>query len=125
VLLLTSGVQHNNLALARLGSYATYPQLLRAGVRIFEYQPTMLHAKAILIDRAWCAVGSPNLDACSLRFNLEVALGTCDPRLVAELASWFEADLAAAVEVTPPAWRRLPLMPRLGGVLARPLRYLL
>ena len=60
VRVLTTGA-HNNIALARIGSHATYGPLLRGGVRIFEYRPAMLHAKSIIVDGKWCALGSANL----------------------------------------------------------------
>jgi cardiolipin synthase len=122
VRVLTTGA-HNNIALARIGSRATYAPLLRAGVRIFEYRPTMLHAKSIIVDGAWCALGSANVDACGLQFNLEAQLATCDAAFVDDLQQSYCDDLAEASEITIEAWRERPWWARVGDVLARPLRY--
>ena len=124
VRLLTTGA-HNNITLARLASHATYATLLDAGVRIFEYGPTMLHAKSIVVDGEWCTFGSANVDACSLRHNLEANIGTCDAALVAEAESAFATDLANAHEVTLADWRRRPLSRRVAELATLPLRSLL
>ncbi|MDT1047262.1 phospholipase D-like domain-containing protein, partial [Pseudomonas aeruginosa] len=51
---------------------ASYDQLLSRGVRIFEWQGPMMHAKAVVVDREWASVGTYNLDHRSLAHNLEV-----------------------------------------------------
>ncbi len=124
VRLLTTGA-HNNIALTRAAGHATYGQLLRAGVRIFEFRPTMLHAKSIIVDGEWCALGSANLDACGFRFNLESQLATCDPTFVEKLQQSFHADTRESDEVTLDSWQRRPVAHRLRDSLVRPLRFLL
>lgn len=124
VQLLTTGA-HNNITLARLASRATYARLLGAGVRIFEYGPTMLHAKSIVIDGAWCSLGSANVDACSLRRNLEANIGTCDAALVTEAERAFTTDVANAHEVTLANWRMRSIGQRVAETMTVPLRSLL
>jgi len=124
VRVLTTGA-HNNITLARICSHATYQPLLRSGVRIFEYRPTMLHAKSIVVDGKWCALGSANLDACGFRFNLESQVATCDETFVNELQQSFLADADEADEITFDAWKRRPLSKRVADVVLRPLRHLL
>ena len=124
VQLLTTGA-HNNITLARLASHATYARLLAAGVRIFEYVPTMLHAKSIVVDGAWCSLGSANVDACSLRRNLEANIGTCDDTLVAETMRAFATDVANAHEITSANWRTRPITQRAAETATLPLRSLL
>ncbi len=92
---------------------AHYDSLLTRGVRVFEWQGPMMHAKAVVVDGLWCAVGSYNLDHRSLRHNLEVNLQTCDADFAAELKSRFELGVAGAREITLVDWRRRPWMERL------------
>lgn len=91
---------------------ATYGSLLSRGVRIFEWQGPMMHAKAVVVDRRWCAVGSYNLDHRSLQHNLEVNLQTTDGEFAAELCKRFEAGIEGALEITPYAWSRRSLTER-------------
>jgi cardiolipin synthase len=83
-----------------------YDFLLARGVRIFEWQGPMLHAKAVVVDRTWCSVGTFNLDHRSLQHNLEVNLNVLDRGLAAELAGRFDAGLAGSREITLDDWRR-------------------
>ena len=83
---------------------ATYGSLLARGVRIFEWQGTMMHAKAVVVDGKWCAVGSYNLDHRSLRHNLEANLQTTDAAFADDLRANFERGLAGAREITRADW---------------------
>lgn len=80
-------------------------RLLRAGVRIYEYQPRCLHAKFALCDD-WATVGSSNFDHWTLRWNLEANQAVLGGRAVDALAGLFEAELLACREHTLPAWQR-------------------
>ncbi|HWE25562.1 MAG TPA: phospholipase D-like domain-containing protein [Myxococcales bacterium] len=91
----------------------TYSALLRGRVRIFEYLPTMLHAKAIVVDGAWCTIGSYNLDQRSLQYNWEVALSIADDEAAFALEERFARDLLLCREVDPAQWRRRPFWDRL------------
>lgn len=75
-----------------------YPSLIASGVRIWEYEPTMLHTKTILTNDRLAVVGSINLDPLSLNKLEESALVIDDERIGAELARQFEADCAHASE---------------------------
>ena len=77
-----------------------YGELLRGGVRVFEYQPTNMHAKTIVVDGLWSSIGSINFDNRSLAFNDEATLVTHDAALGAHMDSIFLADLAHAREIT-------------------------
>ncbi|MDE2490204.1 MAG: cardiolipin synthase ClsB [Elusimicrobia bacterium] len=92
---------------------AKYGALLSRGVRIFEWQGTMMHAKAVVVDRLWCSVGTANLDHRSLRFNLEANLNVLDRGFASELAERFELGLQGSREVTFDHWRRRPWPERL------------
>jgi cardiolipin synthase len=96
-----------------------YDELLADGVRIFEYQPTMIHAKTMVIDGVWSTVGSLNLDNRSLRLNDESALLVLDPGVGAVLDSLFLADLEQALEVTRERHRARPWWQRIVEGAAR------
>jgi cardiolipin synthase len=74
--------------------------LLEAGAKIFEYQPSMLHAKIMVIDDAWCIMGSTNFDHRSFALNDEVNVATLDRELAAALNRDFEHDLSRSRELT-------------------------
>lgn len=88
---------------------ARYHHLLAAGVRIYEYRPTMMHAKTIVVDGTWCSIGSMNADNRSLTFNEEANLLALDSRLGASLDSMFFSDLEHANEITLESFRKRPL----------------
>jgi cardiolipin synthase A/B len=91
----------------------TYASLLRGRVRIFEYLPTMLHAKTLVVDGAWCSVGSYNLDQRSLQYNWELALSIVDDDAAFTLEERFARDLSLCCEIDPVEWRRRPWWARL------------
>ena len=78
---------------------ARYEELLRAGVRIFEYQPVMMHAKTITVDGRWAALGSMNADNRSLSLNEETVLMMLDERMAGTLEQQFLDDLGYAKEI--------------------------
>ncbi|MBD9484906.1 phosphatidylserine/phosphatidylglycerophosphate/cardiolipin synthase family protein [Pseudomonas sp. PDM14] len=89
-----------------------YPRLLRAGVRIFEYQPRFLHLKMVLVDD-WVSVGSCNFDHWNLRFNLEANIEALDPALTLAVAECFIEDFEKSREITLDDWHNRPLLRRL------------
>lgn len=84
-----------------------YSDLLRTGVRIFEYQPRFLHAKTVLCDD-WVSIGSSNLDRWNLRWNLEANQEVDDAAFAREAQSMFETDFHDSVECSYANWRRRP-----------------
>lgn len=96
-----------------------YDKLLRGGVRIFERQAALLHAKTAVIDGVWSTVGSTNLDWRSFLHNQElnaVVLGTAFGE---RMRSAFDGDLSASKAVTLEEWQRRPLELRLKEAIAR------
>lgn len=93
---------------ARQAAHRSYDALLAAGVRIFEYDRTMLHAKVLIVDRRWANVGSGNFDSRSFDLDLEVNVALEDLGLVEELSAHFLEDLEAATEVDLDRWRMRP-----------------
>jgi len=82
-----------------------YGGLLRAGVRLFEYQPRFLHAKGMLCDD-WVTIGSSNFDRWNLRWNLEANQEVEDARFAREVATMFERDFRDCLEIRHEDWRR-------------------
>ncbi|MCC7015050.1 MAG: cardiolipin synthase ClsB [Planctomycetes bacterium] len=85
-----------------------FGRLLRAGVRIFEYQERMMHAKAAAIDTAWATIGSFNLDRRSMLHNLEAGLVILDHGFGASLEQHFDAELERCREITLAEWEARP-----------------
>lgn len=77
-----------------------YEELLRGGVRIFEYQPSNMHAKTFVADGLWSAIGTMNFDNRSLVFNNEIMVTALDSTVGAQMEAVFLADLEHAREVT-------------------------
>jgi len=96
----------------RQAGRAVYEQLLDAGVRIYEYQPTMLHAKTLTIDRAWSTVGSVNFDNRSFQLQEECTLCVHSSTFAAALDEHFERDLARSREIDLARWTDRPLRAR-------------
>jgi cardiolipin synthase len=78
---------------------ARYEELLRAGVRIFEYRPVMMHAKTLTVDGKWAAVGSMNADNRSLSLNEETVLLMLDEGAASTLEKQFLDDIQYADEI--------------------------
>jgi cardiolipin synthase len=85
---------------------ARYPELLKGGVRLYEYQPTMMHAKTFVVDGVWSTVGSLNFDNRSLVFNNESNIVALDERVGATLDSLFMEDLRYATEIKLPVFEQ-------------------
>jgi cardiolipin synthase A/B len=104
---------HIDKDLVRVAGRAAYAKLIDAGVELFEFQPTMLHAKSLSIDGSWSAVGTVNFDNRSFQLHDEVALCVWDDRFASELDAAFERDLERAERISPDRWRRRSPLQRL------------
>lgn len=93
-------------------AHRNFDVLLAAGVRIFEYQRTLLHQKVLTVDGTWCAIGSSNFDDRSLEINDEITVGCASERLTAELEAVFMRDAAHCIELEPGRWARRGLWHR-------------
>jgi cardiolipin synthase A/B len=111
VQILVNGSEIDKEIVRRAGQ-RSYDTLLQHGVRIFEYQQTMLHAKTLLVDGVWASVGSNNFSNRSLALNSELAFSLSDERIVAELEQHFQDDLQVAREIDPANWRKRPVRKR-------------
>jgi cardiolipin synthase len=96
-----------------------YGELLQAGVRIFERNDRILHAKAGIVDGVWSTVGSTNLDWRSLLYNDEINVVVIGPEFAAQMNRVFDQDLAESEEITRLKWRERPLVDRFKELGAR------
>ncbi len=92
----------------RRASRASWGDLLRAGVEIYEYEPTMFHVKSLVVDDLWTTVGSTNFDTRSFSTNDEANLNVLDAGFAAEQRRIFEADLKRSRRVTLEEWQTRP-----------------
>ena len=111
VRLLLPGESHDHPGI-RYAGQRFYRRLLRAGVRIYEYQPRFIHAKFSLADD-WATIGSCNFDHWSLQWNPEANQEIHDARFAKEVAVLFEKNFTQSREILPEQWARRPLGQRL------------
>jgi cardiolipin synthase len=104
--------KHTDSPFVRRAGRHLYDELLAAGVRVYEFEPTLLHQKIVVVDGIWSHVGSTNFDARSLALNEEVGVGLLDAGVAAELKAAFERDLRHCRELELEQWRRRPLLDR-------------
>jgi cardiolipin synthase A/B len=97
----------------RYASHSYYAELLAAGVRIFEYQPSMMHAKTLVVDSLWAVVGSANMDIRSKELNEENVIGILEADFAVQLEQSMEADLLRSTEIDRVQWRRRPIRNRI------------
>jgi cardiolipin synthase len=107
-------------------SRAGYRALLEAGVRVFEWNGTMLHAKTAVADGMWARVGSTNLNLASWISNYELDVAIEDPAFAQQMAAQYERDLARATEIVltrhnrvRPSEPRAEIEPEAGGGMRR------
>lgn len=115
----------SDVPLVRHAGHGFYAELLAAGLRIFEYQPAILHEKSVVADDHVTMVGSSNLDFRSFHFNAECNVLIFDATTARQMTDAFEEDLCHSVEIRLEAWKRQPMMHRIGDALARRLSPLL
>ena len=105
---------HNNWPWVGSLSRGGYRGLLEAGVRLFEWQGPMIHAKTMVADGIWSRVGSSNMNSASLLGNWEIDAGVLDRDLAAQMEGVFLADLTSSMEIV------LPLASAPGGAVPSP-----
>lgn len=111
--------KHSDHLLTRRSMRRLFGSLLRAGVKIYEYGPSMIHAKTLVVDGLWSVVGSSNFDHRSFGLNDEVNLAASDPEVAARLEEDFGLDLAVSRAVTYRRWRQRPLIERAHELIGR------
>jgi Phosphatidylserine/phosphatidylglycerophosphate/cardiolipin synthases and related enzymes len=110
--------EFSDVPLVRQASRWHYDLLLRKGIKIYEYQPTMMHAKTMVVDGIWSTIGSSNFDDRSFRLNDEVNVNVHDRGIASQMEAMFLEDLARSEEVTLRKWFRRPWFDRVKERLA-------
>jgi len=121
VQLIVPGARTDREILRRASRFEWGP-LLRAGVEIYEYQPTMYHCKVMIVDGLWTSVGSTNFDSRSFSVNDEANLNVLDAPFALAQRAIFDADLRLSRRVTLAEWEsrgwRDKLLDALAGTLS-------
>jgi cardiolipin synthase len=99
----------------RIASRRMYGEMLAAGVRILEYEPSMTHVKTLLVDDHWAIVGTTNVDNRSFEHNDEVNVALLDRAINKRLLKDFERDVGSSREITLEGWKRRPFWERMIG----------
>jgi cardiolipin synthase len=103
---------HTDAVPVQAAGRSYYEELLAAGVRIFEYEPAMMHAKTAVIDGMWSIVGSANLDERSMELNEENVLGIGDPDFARAIEQGVVEDLGRSREIRLEQWRKRSIFQR-------------
>jgi cardiolipin synthase A/B len=107
--------KYTDQRLVRLASRRMFRELLSAGVRIYEYRPSMTHVKALMVDDTWAVIGTTNVDNRSFEHNDEVNVAFRESNVTARLRRDFNADLMASDEITFERWCGRPIFEKLVG----------
>ena len=112
----------NDVPVTKASGRATFGKLLRAGVKIYEYQPTMMHAKTMVVDGLFATVASTNFDNRSFRYNDEIDLAVNDEAVAGRLTQMFENDIRESRPYTYPQWLHRPFVKRFTEWILLPVR---
>jgi cardiolipin synthase len=112
VRILTAGPL-TDVKVVRWAGRAWYDTLLTAGVRVYEWKPTVLHAKTFVVDGEWVTIGSMNFDNRSLALNDEATLMVLDPKIGQQMEQVFLADLRHSEEITLAGFRQRSWLERI------------
>ncbi len=115
----------NDIPATKASGRSSFGDLLRAGAKIYEYQPTMMHAKTMIVDGTFATVGSTNFDNRSFRYNDEIDAAVFDRGLARRLEQMFETDLEKSRPYTYQQWIHRPALKRFTEWLLLPVRSVL
>ena len=90
-----------------------YSGLLKSGVKIYEHNTSLLHAKTAVVDKVWSTVGSTNMDFLSLLNNDEVNAIVLNREFAMEMEKMFAGDLKNSRQIQWEEWKKRPLLPRI------------
>ncbi|MFB7781774.1 phosphatidylserine/phosphatidylglycerophosphate/cardiolipin synthase family protein [Streptomyces vinaceus] len=113
---------HTDKRVCQLAGQRYYEDLTACGVKIYQYQPTMMHAKTLTIDRVASLVGSTNFNRRSLDHDEEVMLAVLDREFTATLDGHFDEDREKSVLIEPGRWKRRDLLQRAREAAVLPIR---
>ena len=111
--------RHSDAAFALRSSCSYIDDMLKAGVKVYFYNPGFIHSKTIVIDDKLSTVGTANMDFRSFEQNFEVNTLIYDPEVAARMKATFETDLANSTPIDPMEWKRRPRLRKLGESWAR------
>jgi cardiolipin synthase A/B len=114
---------HGDKRFVQLAGQSVYEELLTHGIRIWHFQPSMLHAKVMTVDRQAASIGSANFNARSIELDEEINLVALDRPLVRLLDDQFDEDLERSEEIDPSRWEERSLARRALVGLTKPLRH--
>ena len=114
--------RHTDARIGRWAAQGLYGALLQAGIQIYEYQPTMMHSKVLVIDGVWSSVGSANFDDRSFRLNDEANLNVFSDDLAREQVRLIDADILQSRRMVLNKWRHRKFGRRINERLALLLR---
>ena len=100
---------HADKRVCQLASESIYSTLTEGGVRIWAFQPSMLHAKVLTVDGTATVIGSANMNRRSMQLDEEVVLSVLDPGITRRLEADFEEDLLRCERIEPRRWQDRPL----------------
>ncbi|MFJ5806487.1 phosphatidylserine/phosphatidylglycerophosphate/cardiolipin synthase family protein [Streptomyces sp. NPDC093093] len=113
---------HTDKRVCQLAGQHHYEDLVSCGVKIYQYQPTMMHAKVITVDRVAALVGSTNFNRRSLDHDEEVMLAVLDDRFTGILDGHFDEDIAASELIREGRWKKRPVLQRARELAVQPIR---
>jgi cardiolipin synthase A/B len=96
---------HMDVPPVRMASRHDFGPLLKGGIRIFEYQPTMIHSKTLVVDGLFSTIGSINVDARSMSTNAEESASFYDRSFADSMEAMFQRDLKLCNEITYETWK--------------------
>ncbi len=112
VRIMVPSTQASDMRIVQHAAHRNFQELLDSGVRLYEYDRTLLHQKVMTVDGVWCSVGSSNFDDRSFETNDEVMVGFLDRALAKRLEEIFEADLEHCIELNARDWKKRGLLHR-------------
>ncbi|WP_221350795.1 phospholipase D-like domain-containing protein [Streptomyces beigongshangae] len=113
---------HTDKRVCQLAGQNYYEDLTACGVKIYQYQPTMMHAKVITVDRVAALVGSTNFNRRSLDHDEEIMLAVLDEEFTATLDGHFDEDVADSILIEEGRWKRRSVVQRAREVAVIPIR---
>lgn len=114
--------KHIDSETVRISSKREWGELLLGKIEIYEYQPTMLHNKLLIVDREMVSVGSTNFDIRSFRLNDEASLNVYDKEFAARMSEVFEKDLVPTKRYTYEMWKERPLKDKFAEKVLYPIK---
>ncbi len=114
--------EHIDSATVRIASKREWGELLLGGVEIYEYKPTMMHNKLLIVDQELVSVGSTNFDIRSFRLNDEASLNVYDKDFAAHMGEVFEQDLKPTKRYTYEMWKERPFKEKFAEKVLYPIK---